>query len=118
MRGRRREVGLAGAEADDVLAGRLERLRLGVDRERGGLGDGADAARDPAHAPMVARTPRRVTHDGLAASGDASRRRAASQLGEVGEARIVREHLDHRDLQAETTLDDPDVVLLVPEHAA
>src|SRR3712207_7923909 len=38
--GRGREVGLAGAEADDRLAGRLQRLRLGVDGEGGGLGDG------------------------------------------------------------------------------
>ena len=52
------EVGFAGTEADDVLAGGLERLRLGVDRQRGRLGDGADAARDPAHASMVARRTR------------------------------------------------------------
>ena len=43
--GRGREVGLAGAEADDRLARRLERLGLGVDGQRGGLGDGRDAAR-------------------------------------------------------------------------
>ena len=42
--GRRgREVGLARAEADDVGTGGLERLGLGVDGERGGLGDAADA---------------------------------------------------------------------------
>ncbi len=40
-RGRRREVGLAGAEADDVLAGGLLGLGLGVDGERRGLGDRA-----------------------------------------------------------------------------
>ena len=40
---RRREVGLAGAEADDVLAGRLQRLGLGVDGERRRLGDGCEA---------------------------------------------------------------------------
>ena len=39
---RRGEVGLAGTEADDRLAGRLERLGLGVDRQGGGLGDGGD----------------------------------------------------------------------------
>ena len=42
----RREVGLAGAEADDRLAGRLERLGLGVDGQGGRLGDGGDAAGD------------------------------------------------------------------------
>ena len=44
--GRRREVGLAGAEADHRLTGGLERLGFGVDGERGGFGDGADAAGD------------------------------------------------------------------------
>ena len=39
----RREVGLAGAEADDVLARRLQRLGLGVDRERRRFLDGGDA---------------------------------------------------------------------------
>jgi hypothetical protein len=43
------EVGLAGAEADHVLAGRLERLGLGVDDQGGRLGDGGDAAGDPWH---------------------------------------------------------------------
>ena len=43
MCGGRREVGLAGAEADHRLARRLQRLGLGVDGERGGLGDGGDA---------------------------------------------------------------------------
>ena len=43
--GRRREVGLAGPEADDGLAGRLEGLGLGVDGQRGRLGDGGDAPR-------------------------------------------------------------------------
>ena len=41
--GRGREVGLSGAEADDRFAGGLERLGLGVDRERGGLGDAGHA---------------------------------------------------------------------------
>ena len=44
--GRGREVGLAGPEADDRLPRGLERLRLGVDGEGRGLGDGRDAARD------------------------------------------------------------------------
>ena len=39
----RREVGLAGAEADDGLAGRLQGLGLGVDGQGGRLGDGGDA---------------------------------------------------------------------------
>ena len=39
---RGREVRLAGPEADDVLPGRLERLRLGVDRQRGRRGHGRD----------------------------------------------------------------------------
>ena len=39
----RREVRLPGAEADDVLAGGLQRLGLGVDGERGRLGDGRQA---------------------------------------------------------------------------
>jgi hypothetical protein len=43
------EVGLAGAEADDVLPGGLERLGLGVDGQGGRLGDGGDAAGDPWH---------------------------------------------------------------------
>ena len=42
----RREVGLAGAEADDRAALGLERLGLRVDLERGGLGDGADPLGD------------------------------------------------------------------------
>ena len=33
-----REVGLAGPEADHVLAGRLQRLGLGIDRQRDGFG--------------------------------------------------------------------------------
>ncbi len=36
------EVGLAGAEADDVLTRRFERFRLRVDGQRGGLGDGSN----------------------------------------------------------------------------
>jgi hypothetical protein len=52
------EVRFAGTEADDVFACGLERFRLAVDRKRGRLGDGPDAARDPAHAPMVARKAR------------------------------------------------------------
>ena len=40
---RGREVRLAGAEADDVLARGLQRLGLGVDGQGGRLGDGADA---------------------------------------------------------------------------
>ena len=45
--GGRREVGLAGTEADDVLAGRPQRLGLGVDGQRGRRGDGGDPGRDP-----------------------------------------------------------------------
>ena len=44
--GGRREVGFAGTEADDRLAGGLHRLGLGGHRQRGGGGDGADASRD------------------------------------------------------------------------
>ena len=51
----RREVGLAGAEADHVLARGLQRLGLGVDRERGRLVDGGDAGGDASHGSMVAR---------------------------------------------------------------
>ena len=43
----RREVGLAGAEADDVLALRLQRLGLGVDGQRGRLGDGGESFGHP-----------------------------------------------------------------------
>ena len=39
----RRKVRLAGAESDDVLAGRLQRLGLGVDGQRRRLGDGCEA---------------------------------------------------------------------------
>ena len=35
----RREVGLPGAEADDILTSGLQRLGLGVDGKRGRLGD-------------------------------------------------------------------------------
>jgi len=45
---RRREVRLAGAEADDRLARRLERLRLRIDGEGRRLGDRRDATRDAA----------------------------------------------------------------------
>jgi hypothetical protein len=44
----RREVRLTGAEADHRPAGGLEGLRLGVDGERGGLGDAADPVGDAA----------------------------------------------------------------------
>ena len=44
----RREVRLAGAEADDVLPRRLQRLGLGVDREGGRGRDRGGPARDPA----------------------------------------------------------------------
>ena len=44
-----REVGLTGAEADDVLAGRLERLRLGVDGQGGGRGDGGQTLGGAVH---------------------------------------------------------------------
>src|SRR5262249_6325724 len=40
--------GFAGAESDHRPARRLERLRLRVHREGGGLGDAADAGGDPA----------------------------------------------------------------------
>ena len=40
------EVGLARAEPDHRPAGGLERLRLGVDSQRGGLGDPGDPAGD------------------------------------------------------------------------
>ena len=43
-----REVRLAGPESDDVLAGRLQRLGLGVDGQGGGRGDRGGSARDPA----------------------------------------------------------------------
>jgi len=46
--GRRREVGLARAEADDRLTCGFERLRLGVDGERGRFGDGRDPGGDSA----------------------------------------------------------------------
>ena len=45
----RGEVGLAGAEADDVLAGGLQRLGLGVDGERRRLGDGRQSGGDSVH---------------------------------------------------------------------
>ena len=48
----RREVGLAGAEADDRHALRLQRLGLGVDGQGGGLGDGGEA---PGHAAEFGR---------------------------------------------------------------
>ncbi len=41
--GRRREVGFAGTEPDDVLTGGLEGLRLRVDGEGGGRGDGGES---------------------------------------------------------------------------
>ena len=44
-----REVGLAGAEADDVLTLGLQGLGLGVDGQRGRLGDGGNACGDPCH---------------------------------------------------------------------
>ena len=44
----RREVGLAGAEADHRTSGGLEGLGLGVHGEGRGLGDRADAGGDPA----------------------------------------------------------------------
>ena len=46
--GRRREVRLAGAEADDVLAGRLQRLGLRIDGQGGRGRHGGGPARDPA----------------------------------------------------------------------
>ena len=55
---RGREVGLARAEADHVLARRLQRLGLGVDGERRRLVDGGDAGGDAFHASMVARAGR------------------------------------------------------------
>jgi hypothetical protein len=41
------EVGLAGAETDDVLTGGEQRLRLGIDGEGRGLRDRADPPGDP-----------------------------------------------------------------------
>ena len=49
----RREVGLAGAEADHVLARGLQRLGLGVDGERRRLADGGDASGDTSHGPIL-----------------------------------------------------------------
>ena len=46
--GRRGEVGLARAEADDVLPGRLQRLGLGIHGEGGRGRHGGGPARDPA----------------------------------------------------------------------
>ncbi len=51
----RREVGLPRAEADHVLAGRLQGLGPGVHGERCRLLDGGDPAGDAFHASMVAR---------------------------------------------------------------
>src|SRR5688500_6923830 len=45
-----REIGLTGAEADDVLTGRLECLGFGVDGQGGRLGDGGNSSGDPRHA--------------------------------------------------------------------
>ena len=67
------EVRLAGAEADHRAPGRLQRLGLGVDGERRGLGDGADpqrrrvgrptgAAEGSAHPANPSAPPRRVGH--------------------------------------------------------
>jgi hypothetical protein len=53
---RGREVRLAGAEADDIAAGGLQRLGPGVHGERGRLGDGGDAggdARGRGHAAII-----------------------------------------------------------------
>src|SRR5439155_21412962 len=46
------------------------------------------------------------------ADGDAADR----PVRQVEEAGVVGEDLDHRDLQAEATLDHPHLVLLVPQH--
>ena len=108
-------VGKSGSPAPKPMTSSpaaWQRLRLGVDRQRGRLGDGADATRDPAHAPMVARTTRHDPHV-LAATTPAAA--AGSQFARSARPRIVGEHLDHRDLQPETALDDAGVVLLVPE---
>ena len=124
---RRREVGLTGTEADDVLTRGLQRLGLGVDRERGGLGDGRDALRDAAHGahdraprPSLPERFARTTRQRLVSDARPGRRvrrgGCAVPGGEVLEAGVVGEHLDDRDLEAEATLDDADLVLLVPEH--
>ena len=52
---RRGEVGLAGAEADDALPRRLERLGLGIDGQGRRGRDGGDPARDPAGEPAPRR---------------------------------------------------------------
>src|SRR5690606_14218117 len=65
---RRGEVRLACTEADDGASGRLEGLRLGIDRPRGGGRNGAEAGGDAASGsshkghssiPRMARFPRR-----------------------------------------------------------
>ena len=70
------EVRLAGPEADDRAAGGLEGFGLGVDGERRGLGDPADAGGDPAvahggfaHAPMLA-SPGGASYPGSARPAD------------------------------------------------
>ena len=84
----RREVGLAGAEADDGLAGGLERLGLGVDGERGGLGDGRDATGDTGitgHGPIVARAGRRDRTDSDPGTRPAARTRTAPGRRHAGD---------------------------------
>ena len=46
---RRGEVGLAGAEPDDVLALRLQRLGLRIDGQGGGFGNGGETGRGAVH---------------------------------------------------------------------
>jgi hypothetical protein len=67
----RREVGLAGTEADDRTPGGLQRLGFRVDCESRRLGDGADAAGDSGEWAARARGGRRVGH------GDYGRTHAA-----------------------------------------
>ena len=68
-------VGKSGSPApkpDDRLAGRLERLGLGVDGQGGGLGDGRDATGDTGitgHGPIVARAGRSPRTDCTAPPG-------------------------------------------------
>ncbi len=65
----RREVGFAGAEADDVLTGGPQRFGLGVDCQRRRFLDVGDPPRDPFHAfhggtqPGLAPAPFRVDGD-------------------------------------------------------
>ena len=102
-------------EGDPSDIGESERIEwVPVDDVRRLIAEGADR-RPLAHVTAVGPGVR-PDLTGRTAAGQAAPSAAGFQEGEVGEALVVREHLDDRLVEAQAPLEPAHLELLVPQH--